>query len=388
MWTGPEGKQITDYQSSPAIKEEPRIHVEPGRMGKGVDLVFKRVLMVDMGNYTCSGNIDGEEVSQSFELVVHKRIDFSDTQLIQYIEEDTDSPVRCNVNGDPMPTIKWKVVGRKIYGDPKFFWDPSMNQDLIVRNVTLEDAGTYICEALQLSDGSSDVKNMEITVRVHHKPQWTNPKMEQAYSYVSGTVNLTCEAKAEPQANFTWMKDDEIVTLSDTVQEIKEPHKSILQLKVTDEDMFGDYICIADNHLGTLERAIILERGAKPATPDVETQNVGQNSVKLTLDAPNHPDMPIVSFKVQYVTAGDPWDTAKSAEFKKGDNYIVQGLYPNTLYVFRAAARNAAGYSDYSSEFMRRTEKIEPETMTSVAALNLASICTLLLSAVVAGVFL
>ena len=31
--------------------------------------------------------------------------------------------------------------------------------------------------------------------------------------------------------------------------------------------MFGDYTCKAENHLGTLERVIILSEGAKPLQP-------------------------------------------------------------------------------------------------------------------------
>lgn len=40
-----------------------------------------------------------------------------------------------------------------------------------------------------------------------------------------------------------------------------------------------------------------------------------------------------------------------------GDKYVINSLDDDTLYVLRASARNAAGYSDFSNDAMKRTEK-------------------------------
>ncbi|KAK8744518.1 hypothetical protein OTU49_000847, partial [Cherax quadricarinatus] len=115
MWTGPEGQQITDYKGSVPYNELPRIHVEDGQSGhKGVDLVFENITRKDRGKYTCSANVDGVEESQSFELFVNKRLDFQDTPPIQYLEEGFSSELHCNVEGDPVPKINWRVRDRKI----------------------------------------------------------------------------------------------------------------------------------------------------------------------------------------------------------------------------------------------------------------------------------
>ena len=50
--------------------------------------------------------------------------------------------------------------------------------------------------------------------------------------------------------------------------------------------MFGDYLCIAQNKLGTLERVIILQQGQKPAVPTAKvnsTLEVFDLSKKLSL---------------------------------------------------------------------------------------------------------
>ncbi|ROT67234.1 hypothetical protein C7M84_014673 [Penaeus vannamei] len=503
MWTGPEGQQITDYRGSVPYNEIPRVHVEDGRSGhKGVDLIFTNISRTDRGKYTCSANVDGVEEERSFDLVVLKHLDFMDTPVTQFLEEDHDSVLRCDVDGDPAPRVSWNINNRKVTFEKLFNHQPSLPHpfptplsitalpppnaphpspphaplppplsspyaplpptpltpsrpspsprpspptrpsplhalppkhpsplphalsppsrpyalshalllillphphptlsphfpshapplhplslpsppytpprtplliagkkydkgtehpnDLIVRNATLEDAGQYKCVALQLSNYTSEVKDLVIEVKVH------------PYGYVTGDVNLTCEAVAEPHANFTWIKDDQVIEPNETVQIINEDHKSVLRLKVTDVDMFGDYVCKAENKLGTLERVIILEEGKKPAVPSAKVTETEVNAIHLKLDANNHPDMPILAFRVQYKTAGDNWINAQSMEFKKGDPYVINSLAGDTLYVLRASAKNAAGYSDFSSDFMERTKKIH-ESQSQISAAN------------------
>jgi hypothetical protein len=40
------------------------------------------------------------------------------------------------------------------------------------------------------------------------RPQWPPEQRGQFYGFISGVANLTCEAKAEPPAKFTWLDRD------------------------------------------------------------------------------------------------------------------------------------------------------------------------------------
>ena len=62
------------------------------------------------------------------------------------------------------------------------------------------------------------------------KPQSLQERRETTYGYVQGNVNLTCEAKAEPAAFFTWLKNGEKQHPSENVRIFNEPHKSVLQV--------------------------------------------------------------------------------------------------------------------------------------------------------------
>lgn len=377
-WLGPEGKQITDYQGSLNKNEDQRIHVEEGRSGhKGVDLIFGDLKRRDRGTYTCSANVDGEEVSKSFQLFVDKYIDFMDTDTTQYLEEGHDSELRCDISGDPEPTVTWSFEGKKISYGPKYSRVSDTSNNLIVKNATLEDAGEYACKAVQVSLRITEMKDLLIDVKVHHKPLWNEDK-SKAYSYVSGKVNLTCEVEAEPEANFTWTKDDEVIYPSNTAQIYNDNNTSILQLTIEEQHMFGAYLCKAQNKLGTLERVIILQEGERPAVPTAEVTDKGVDSLHLHLDAKNHPEMPIVEYRVQYKEAGEDWSQAQIADFKKGSPYVLNNLKNDTPYVLKVAAKNAAGYSDFSVEVTNRTDKIISSASTS-ASFSISSCVALLL---------
>ncbi|CAL4117298.1 unnamed protein product, partial [Meganyctiphanes norvegica] len=350
----------TDCGGSGAHSGVGRIHVEDGKAGhKGVDLVFDSITTKDKGSYTCSANVDGEDVDKSFMLHVIKGLDFSKTEAIQYVEEGLDSTLVCQVESDPKPkNIKWYRNNNAVKKGVKYDLDPAQPGRLIVRNATMSDGGQYKCQALQLTMATSDLGSTIINVNVHHKPQWRGVGNEesQAYGFVHGEVNLTCEAEAEPSANFTWLKDQQPVQLSDTVKIINQDHKSVLQLTLSESDMFGDYTCKAENHLGTLERVIILSEGAKPLQPKAQITKVETQTLELKLIPEEIAEMPILGFKVEYKMKSEDWEDAPSVYFKKGDTYLVNGLLPDTEYNVRVSAKNAAGFSEYTHEIAKKTK--------------------------------
>lgn len=69
-----------------------------------------------------------------------------------------------------------------------------------------------------------------------------------AYSFLSGKVNLTCEVQAEPEANFTWTKDEEVMQPSNIVQIFNNNNTSILQVRPKAARM-RDFVYLGDESL-------------------------------------------------------------------------------------------------------------------------------------------
>lgn len=65
------------------------------------------------------------------------------------------------------------------------------------------------------------------------KPQWRSPTVGSvmAYGFIGGETNLTCDAVAEPEANYTWYRNGkEIRHQKLNVTEILVGDKSVLQV--------------------------------------------------------------------------------------------------------------------------------------------------------------
>lgn len=53
----------------------------------------------------------------------------------------------CDVSGDPQPTISWRIENSSHPLSSKKFQLSNSNQTLLIRNISLNDENTYICEA-------------------------------------------------------------------------------------------------------------------------------------------------------------------------------------------------------------------------------------------------
>lgn len=54
--------------------------------------------------------------------------------------------------------------------------------------------------------------------------------MVESFGYLSGVVNLTCEASAEPPATYEWTKGNQSIVPRNNVTIIKESGRSVLQV--------------------------------------------------------------------------------------------------------------------------------------------------------------
>jgi hypothetical protein len=67
------------------------------------------------------------------------------------------------------------------------------------------------------------------------KPHWPNEQSvrDRAYGFVSGAVNLSCEAVAEPEPDFEWIKDNNrIGSHNKHAKLFREPNRSVLQVSI------------------------------------------------------------------------------------------------------------------------------------------------------------
>ncbi|CAN7982648.1 unnamed protein product [Ixodes hexagonus] len=346
-WTGPDGKEVKATYG--------RIHIVPP-MGdqSGLKLVVEEVLESDKGGYTCSSPVQGEEAT--FNLVVYRAITFEGTPDKQSGSEGEDLLLKCNAQAESKPFVSWNRDSKTIKNSKKYKIE---DQALLIRNLSRHDAGNYTCNAYLATALLSAVKYKVITLSVRYGPEWKPPIQEAAYASIGSTAIFNCEANGMPEPTILWFRDDQMIESDDEHDVNGDMGSSTLRINVTDKSEFGEYTCRVHNELGVLEHVILLKEGEAPKAPRVAVVDSNPSALVLKIEHPAKEPLRVVSFRVEYKTDKDTsWETAASQEYETGNGlqYTLKNLNHDTSYAIRVAARNAAGYGDFSDEIYHRTK--------------------------------
>lgn len=351
-WKSPKGEIMKDVKG--------RIHIEEKTPGQ-LALIFVHIALSDKGNWQCE-DVDGtENINKSFNLVVYQKISFTENATILTVKEGKNATILCEVKGDPEPTVSWQLNGQPIEfsATSKF---RKLADGLLIHKVTQNDTGEYTCKAYQFTKDISDVQERTVLMKIEHKPFWAHKHhVSNQYGYIGGRSSISCEAMAEPPANFTWYRNKKRLHSGDKYTIHNEPYNSTLVIDIKDETLFDMYKCKAANSQGAIERSTQLEKGTKPPPPshlqlrgfNSNTFDVDVGSVRTT---PVRTIMDVNGFRIEYMTdyefksAAGNWSYAKRKDFpfEDGATFLIGNLEHNTTYLMRAASKNLAGLSDWT----------------------------------------
>ncbi|XP_051871253.1 roundabout homolog 2 [Pristis pectinata] len=206
----------------PAIMEcqPPRGHPEPTIFWKkdrahisdhddritmhGGKLMISNTKRSDAGTYVCVGtNIVGERDSEPAELTVFERPTFVRRPINQVVLEDEAVEFRCQLQGDPQPTVRWRKDDTDV---ARGRYDIKEDNTLRIKRVSNNDEGTFTCV------GENRVGMVEatatLTVRAHPvaAPQFVVRPRDQIVAQ-GRTATFPCETKGNPQPAIFWQKE-------------------------------------------------------------------------------------------------------------------------------------------------------------------------------------
>ncbi|XP_035228530.1 hemicentin-1-like [Stegodyphus dumicola] len=289
-WQAPTGRDITISTG--------RVHVEASPHNPlGLELVFEDVRYEDRGKYSCSAIIDGKETKTHFILTVYLSISFWGTPEHQYGKAGNDFMLICNVRSDPSPIVSWYVNGTLVLEGMRH----TITEDgLYIRDLKPSDAGNYTCRAFVVAPHSSQMKDRNIIVHVHYRPVWHSPHLERAHGIIGSSANLTCAAHSQPPPVFEWFRERALLGNSPIYKIINEKWKSILQIKIKDSSVFGNYQCVVSNIMGEAQRTISLIEGVVPNPPDVSIWSDEPGVLILKLMPSPDDVLPVLGYRIQW----------------------------------------------------------------------------------------
>ncbi|ERE74737.1 vascular endothelial growth factor receptor [Cricetulus griseus] len=131
----------------------------------------------------------------------------------------------------------------------------SITLNLVIKNVSLEDSGTYACRARNTYTGEEILRKTEVLIRDQEAPHLLQNLSDHKVS-ISGSTTLDCQASGVPQPQIIWFKNNHKIQQEPGI--ILGPGNSTLFIeRVTEEDE-GVYRCRATNQKGAVESSAYL----------------------------------------------------------------------------------------------------------------------------------
>ncbi|XP_072182699.1 roundabout homolog 2 isoform X5 [Excalfactoria chinensis] len=182
-------------------KDKVRIDDREERISiRGGKLMISNTWKSDAGMYTCVGtNMVGERDSDPAELTVFERPTFLRRPINQVVLEEEAVDFRCQVQGDPQPTVRWKKDDADL---PRGRYDIKDDYTLRIKKAMSTDEGTYTC----IAENRVGKVEASATLTVRAPPQFVVRPRDQIVSQ-GRTVTFPCETKGNPQPAVFWQKE-------------------------------------------------------------------------------------------------------------------------------------------------------------------------------------
>uniref|UniRef100_A0A3Q2LRY7 Roundabout guidance receptor 2 n=1 Tax=Equus caballus TaxID=9796 RepID=A0A3Q2LRY7_HORSE len=186
-------------------KDKVRIDDKEERISiRGGKLMISNTRKSDAGMYTCVGtNMVGERDSDPAELTVFERPTFLRRPINQVVLEEEAVEFRCQVQGDPQPTVRWKKDDADL---PRGRYDIKDDYTLRIKKAVSTDEGTYLCIAENRVGKVEASATLTVRARPVAPPQFVVRPRDQIVAQ-GRTVTFPCETKGNPQPAVFWQKE-------------------------------------------------------------------------------------------------------------------------------------------------------------------------------------
>ncbi|XP_046846179.1 receptor-type tyrosine-protein phosphatase S-like isoform X2 [Xenia sp. Carnegie-2017] len=157
------------------------------------------------GFYSCFGkNKAGISKKLTHHLIVHAKPRILNISKTATHQINNNVTLTCDVSGDPQPTISWRIENSSHPLSSKKFQLSNSNQTLLIRNISLNDENTYICEAR--NKYASVERNVTINVKVYPQAE-INSSSTIYLNNTNNVVIVRCKGRGYPAPTVIWYKD-------------------------------------------------------------------------------------------------------------------------------------------------------------------------------------
>ncbi|XP_015197410.2 roundabout homolog 2 isoform X3 [Lepisosteus oculatus] len=186
-------------------KDKVRIDDKEDRITiRGGKLMISNTRKSDAGMYVCVGtNMVGERDSETAQLTVFERPTFLRRPINQIVLEEEAVEFRCQVQGDPQPSVRWRKDDADL---PRARYDIKDDYVLRIKKASSSDEGTYTCIAENRVGKVEASASLTVRARPVAPPQFVVRPRDQIVAQ-GRTATFPCETKGNPQPAVFWQKE-------------------------------------------------------------------------------------------------------------------------------------------------------------------------------------
>ncbi|XP_016897412.1 roundabout homolog 2-like isoform X2 [Cynoglossus semilaevis] len=242
-------------------KDKSRLDLKDDRITiRAGKLTISNTKKTDVGIYVCvASNMVGERESEKAQLSVYERPVFVQRPVNQVILVDESVEFRCQVSGDPTPTLRWRKEDVDI---PRSRYDIRYEKDdflLKIKKATVGDQGTFTCIA------ENPVGKVEASayLTIREAPQFVVRPRDQIVAQ-GRTATFPCETRGKPQPTVFWQREgsQDLLFPNQPVQDDSRLSVSLdgeLTISSVQRSDAGYYICQALTVAGSIMAKAQLE---------------------------------------------------------------------------------------------------------------------------------
>ncbi|XP_054257112.1 fasciclin-2-like isoform X1 [Macrosteles quadrilineatus] len=290
-------------------------------------LIFSSLKDSEAGVYTCTAVYAGSKtISKSVRIDTIYAITWIDAPEEQYPIMGSKYKVKCKVQANPSPIVDWLRNGQQIQStnNDRYVID---NDGLVIKNVTEDDDGIYICRAIVLDTGELSERNIKVEV---HIPPSFDDKMPTTVEVVEGeSASVTCMARGKPKPHYSWIRSDNDLNLASSGRSTVNENTGVLTITRVSKEDNGEIRCMAANAAGSMERVVNLVVVIKPQVMDIKNITLPIRSrARLVCRATGNPEPSITFWKIgaplEMVKGSQPADPRIVVENRVGSDGITE----------------------------------------------------------------
>ncbi|TMS20257.1 Hemicentin-1, partial [Larimichthys crocea] len=314
------------------------------------ELVIDTAQPDDAGSYTCvATNAVGQD-SRTVTLSVHTHPVFTELLGDVALNKGERLLLACGVSGNPPPRITWAFNNNII---PVHYDHMNGNSELVIDRVSKEDSGTYTCVA---ENNVGTIKSLGF-VYVKEPPIIDGDLHSNRIEPLGGNAILNCEVRGDPLPTIRWSKNGINIKISNRIRQMD--NGSLAIYGTVGEDA-GNYMCVATNDAGVVERSVTLTLQSAPTiiVEPVETVVDAGTTVVLNCQAEGEPT-PMIEWSRQgrpmlgngrFSTLSNDSLRISSAQKEDTAEYecVARNLLGSVLVRVTLTVRVHGGYSEWA----------------------------------------